>query len=151
MQVLVFSDEFEDSNRNFQGQKGDAKWTAVDMHYSSDYAEDQNYKPDRVSVKQGALQIEIAAVGSEGEATRLPAICALHGSCLQGSGEVKRGFLASATIMELQVVLVGCCCHSPARFHAACSNPELGSGYGPSAQGLHQRHAAGLEQVLLHW
>eukprot|EP00775_Hariotina_reticulata_P006745 gene6745-6965_t len=59
--VLVFSDEFEAPRTSFDGQYGDTKWTAMDMHYSSDNAEDQNYKPQQVDVSGGALNIHFAS------------------------------------------------------------------------------------------
>lgn len=55
--VLVFSDEFNKPTRDFLGQGGDKTWTAMDMYYSSDFAELQNYKPDKVKVAGGALQL----------------------------------------------------------------------------------------------
>lgn len=64
--VLVFSDEFSSPNRDFKGQSGDKKWTAMDMYYSSDYREWQNYKPDKVAVVNGSLQLAFANETTEG-------------------------------------------------------------------------------------
>jgi len=38
----------------------------MDMHYSSDYAEDQNYKPQQVAVSGGTLNIHFASQTSTG-------------------------------------------------------------------------------------
>eukprot|EP00878_Enallax_costatus_P016697 GHUV01017520.1.p1 GENE.GHUV01017520.1~~GHUV01017520.1.p1 ORF type:complete len:582 (+),score=86.31 GHUV01017520.1:114-1748(+) len=63
--VLVFSDEFNRQGRDFIGQDGDRIWAAMDMYYSSDFAEEQNYKPDKVTVSGGALRLTMVNESSE--------------------------------------------------------------------------------------
>jgi len=57
---LVFSDEFEKDGRNLAATEGDRRWTAVDMYYSRDDREAQNYKPDAITTEGGALKITIS-------------------------------------------------------------------------------------------
>lgn len=39
----------------------------MDMYYSSDFAEEQNYKPEQVAVADGALHLTMVNETSEGE------------------------------------------------------------------------------------
>ena len=57
---LVFSDEFEKDGRNMAATENDPRWTAVDMYYSRDDKEAQNYKPDAITTEGGALKITIS-------------------------------------------------------------------------------------------
>jgi hypothetical protein len=57
---LVFSDEFLKDGRNFALSDRDRKWTAVDIYYSRDDKEAQNYKPDAITTEGGVLKITIS-------------------------------------------------------------------------------------------
>lgn len=54
------SDEFSRPQRSFIGQDGDRIWTAVDMYYPQTIGgEQQTYKPEKVRVFGGALNIRM--------------------------------------------------------------------------------------------
>lgn len=63
----MFSDEFSRTQRNFIGQMGDRTWTAMDMYYSSDFSEEQNYKPEQVTIKNGALHLTMINETTDGK------------------------------------------------------------------------------------
>eukprot|EP00878_Enallax_costatus_P046812 GHUV01057101.1.p1 GENE.GHUV01057101.1~~GHUV01057101.1.p1 ORF type:complete len:173 (+),score=35.59 GHUV01057101.1:445-963(+) len=69
--ALVFSDEFNGPRRDMQYQYGNRTWTAMDMYHSSTYDEDQVYKPNKVTVVDGALQIRMDGETNTG-AQQLP-------------------------------------------------------------------------------
>lgn len=91
----MFSDEFSDASRPL-GTPRDARWTAVDMYYSSDFKEYQNYKPDHVEIADGALRITLDANDTEGERTSATAGLAPHASAGALSAGARMAARASA-------------------------------------------------------
>jgi hypothetical protein len=69
----VFSDEFEESGRGFTLKDRDPRWTAVDIQYSRDNKEAQNYKPDAITTEDGALKITISKETTTGGFLTIPA------------------------------------------------------------------------------